>query len=66
MSAEKRLTVWKSPDSDDASSNNIENIKDVKAKMMKIIDIAKSGNGLENLRTKLEILTYYRYLSVTV
>ena len=49
MSAAKRLTVWNSPDADDTSSNDIENINDVKANMVKIIDIAKCGNGLENL-----------------
>ena len=54
MSAEKRLTIWSSLDVDDTSSNNIENSDDVKAKMVKIIDIAITGKGLENLRTKSE------------
>ena len=49
MSAKRCLTVWSFPDSDDTSANNIENTDDVKSKMMKIINIAKSGNGLENL-----------------
>ena len=54
MSAEKRLTIWSSPDADDTSNDNIENSDDIKTKMMKIINIAISGQGLENLRTKSE------------
>ena len=54
MSAERRLTIWSLPDSDEPSANNIENSDDVKSKMMKIINIAKDGNGLENLRKKPE------------
>ena len=54
MSAEKRLTLWSSPDADDTSYNNIENSDDVEAKKMMYIDIAISGQGLENLRTKSE------------
>ena len=49
MSAEKRLTLWSSPDTDDTSSDNIENNDDVKAKIMTILDIAIAGEGLENL-----------------
>ena len=54
MSAERRLTVWSFPDSDKTIDNNIENANEVTSKMMKIIKIAKDGNGLENLRTKSE------------
>ena len=54
MSAKKRLTILNSPDADDTSSNDIEIINDVKANMMKIIDIAILGKGLENLRKKSE------------
>ena len=54
MSAERRLTIWSLPDSDEPPANNIENSDDVKSKMMKIINIAKDGNGLENLRKKSE------------
>ena len=65
MSTEKRLTLWSSPDADDTSYDNIENSDDVKAKLMKIIDIAISGQGLENLRTKSENIdllhTYVSY-----
>ena len=49
MNTEKRLTVWNLSDAEDTSSNDINKVNDVKAKMIKIIDIAKSGNGLENL-----------------
>ena len=52
MSAEK--TVWSLSDSDDMSANNMENTDNVRSKMMKIIDIIKAGNGLENLQTKSE------------
>ena len=62
MSAERRLTIWSLPDSDETSANNIENTDEVKSKMMKIINIAKAGNGLENLRKSPKILTYYRRL----
>ena len=54
ISAKKRLTLWSSPDTDDTSDDIIENSDDVKAKMIKIINIAISGQGLENLRTKSE------------
>ena len=54
MSAERRLTVWNLPSSEDTSADNIDNTNDVTSKMMKIIDTAKAGNGLENLRTKSE------------
>ena len=56
---QEMLTLWNSLDSDDTSSDNIENIDNVKANIMRIINIAKSGNGLKNLRTKSEILTVY-------
>ena len=49
MSAEKCLTVRNSPDSDNETSNDIENINGVKANMMKIIDIAILSKGLGNL-----------------
>ena len=49
MSAERRLTIQSLPDSEKTSANNIDNIDQLKSKMMKIINIAKAGNGLENL-----------------
>ena len=54
MSAEKRLTIWNLQDSDETTESNIENADEVKSKMMKLIKIAKDGNGLEKLRTKSE------------
>ena len=54
MSAEKRLTIWNFQDSDEMTESNIENADEVKSKMMKLIKIAKDGNGLEKLRTKSE------------
>ena len=55
MSAEKRLTAWNFQDDDETTRSNIvENADDVKSKMMKLIDIAKEGSGLEKLRTKSE------------
>ena len=63
MSAEKHLTIWSSSDAGDTSDDNIENSDDIKTKMMKIINIAISGQGLENLRTKSENIdrNYYYY-----
>ena len=49
MSAEKRLTIWNLLDSDETTESNIENADEVKSKMMKLIKIAKDGNGLEKL-----------------
>ena len=54
MSAEKRLTIWNLPDTDETTESNIENVNEVKPKMMKLIKMAKDGNGLEKLRTKSE------------
>ena len=54
MSAERCLTVWSFPDSNETSANNIENTDDVKSKIMKIIRIAKAGNRLENFPKKSE------------
>ena len=54
MSAERRLTIWTLPDSDETTANNIENANEAKSKMMKSINIAKDGNGLENLQTTSE------------
>ena len=56
MSAEKRLTIWNLPDTDETTESNIENTDEVKSKMMKLIKMAKDGNGLENLK----ISTYYK------
>ena len=71
MSTKKRLTLWSPPYADDVSSNNIENSDNVKAKMMRIIDIAITGKGLENLQTKsenielLHIFLGYRLIHIT-
>ena len=52
MSAERRLTMWNSEDTDGNADDEVnENVKD---KMMKIIEIAVNGEGLENLRTNEE------------
>ena len=48
MSAEKRLTIWNLQDSDETTESNIEIADEVKSNMMKLIKIAKDGNGLEN------------------
>ena len=56
MSAEKRLTIWNLQDDDETTERNIENADEVKSNMMKLIKIAKDGNGLEKLRTKSENL----------
>ena len=53
MSAEKRLTIWNLPDTEETTENNIENVGEVKSKMMKLIKLAKDG-GLEKLRMKSE------------
>ena len=56
MSAEKRLIIWNFPDTDETTERNIENTDEVKSKMMKLIKMAKDGNGLEKLRMKSENL----------
>ena len=61
MRAERRLTVWSLPDSEETIDNNIENANEVKSKMMKIIKISTGDNGLQNLRTSLKISTYYKH-----
>ena len=52
MSTERHLTILSLPNSEDTLADNIDNTNDVKSNIMKIIDIAKAGNELENLRTK--------------
>ena len=54
MSAERRLTIWNSEDTDGNVGNDDEMNENVKGKMMRIIEIAVAGEGLENLRTKEE------------
>ena len=54
MSAERRLTIWNSEETNSNVDNDEEINENVKGKMMKIIDIAVAGEGLENLRTKEE------------
>ena len=54
MSAERRLTIWNSEETDSNVDNDDEMIENVKGKMMKVIEIAVAGEGLENLRTKEE------------
>ena len=60
MSAEKRLTIRNLQDPDETAESNIENADEVKSNMMKLIKIAKDGNGLEKLRTKSENIDYKR------
>ena len=49
------LLAWNFQDDDETTESNIvENADDVKSKMMKLINIAKDGSGLEKLRTKSE------------
>ena len=54
MSTEIRLIIWSSPDDDNTSSKEVDYSERAKEKMKEIIDIAVSGEGLENVRTKLE------------
>ena len=54
MSAERRLRIWNSEETDSNVDNNDEINANVKGKMMKVIEIALAGEGLENLRTKEE------------
>ena len=54
MSAERRLTIWNSEERDSNVDNDDEMNENVKGKMMKVIEIAVAGEGLENLRTKEE------------
>ena len=54
MSAERRLTIWNSENTDSNVDNDDEMKENVKCKMMKVIDIAVAGEGLEKLRTKEE------------
>ena len=54
MSAERRLTIWNSEDTDGNADNDNKMNKNAKGKMMQIIEIAVAGEGLENLRTKEE------------
>ena len=55
MSAERRLTIWNSEESSDRNVDNDDEMNEnVKSKMMKVIEIAVAGEGLENLRTKEE------------
>ena len=54
MSAERRLTIWNSEDTDNNVDNDNETNENVKRKMMQVIDIALTGEGLDNLRTKEE------------
>ena len=59
MSAERRLTVF-----NDVQVNQIEDrderINEVKEKMKKIIDIAVEGEGLENIRCKMEMFDMFQ------
>ena len=59
MSAEIRLTVF-----NDVQVNQIgdrdERINEVKEKMKKIIDIAVEGEGLENIRCKMEMFDMFQ------
>ena len=54
MSAEMRLTIWNGDEESDTTDDNAEIFKEVKERMMKIINCTITGEGLENLRTKLE------------
>ena len=54
MSAERRLTIWNSEETDHNEENDDETNENVKSKMMQIIEIAVAGEGLENLRMKEE------------
>ena len=54
MSAERRLRIWNSEETDSNVNDNEENDENVKGKMMTVIEIAVAGEGLENLRTKEE------------
>ena len=53
MSAERRLTMWNSEEMPDSNGDNDDEMNEiVKCKMMKVIEIAVAGEGLENLRMK--------------
>ena len=55
MSAERRLTIWNYvPEVEN------ENIDEVKDNMKKVIDLAVEGEGLENLRCKIEMLGIFQ------
>ena len=54
MSAERRLTIWNSEDTDNNVDNDNETNENVKRKMMQVIERALTGEGLDNLRTKEE------------
>ena len=47
MSAEKRLTIWNSEERDSSVDNDDEMNENVKGKIMKVIEIAVAGEGLE-------------------
>ena len=55
MSAERRITIWIYV----PGNRNEDNIE-VKEKMQQLIDIAVEGEGLENLRCKMEMIDVFR------
>ena len=55
MSAERRLTIWNYvPEVEN------ESIDEVKENMKKVIDLAVEGEGLENLRCNIEMLSIFQ------
>ena len=54
MSAERRITIWIY-----VPGNRNEDNNEVKEKMKQLIDIAVEGEGLENLRCKMEMIDVF-------
>ena len=59
MSAERRLTIFNYVPENNIEASN-EEINEMKEKMKQIIDIAVEGEGLENIRCKMDMFDMFR------